>query len=196
MWRQPHSVTVQAKDGHPLGNHLVTKNTKASNLGCYKVAKFAPLFAFECSSIMNIIWDQKLHRTNDHPHWNEKKGVDPSSEKFPGINEGQIDALADFLTHFQAIEEATIYGSRVAGGHREESDLDVALSTSPREPFDLTTARERICSFASQTLGLDVHLKLVEEIRNSDLLHTIRQSGVVIYNRRQGIQGRQKPLKE
>ena len=101
----------------------------------------------------------------------------------PGITLEQIQGIKDILCHFDRIEYAIIYGSRVVGGHKSNSDLDIALSISRPKNFILSDIGENINKMSIENLGLDVHLKVLEEINNPDLLYTIKRDGVVVYRK-------------
>lgn len=101
----------------------------------------------------------------------------------PGVTTEQIQGLQNILSHFDRIEYAIIYGSRVVGGYNENSDLDMALSISRPKKFVLSDIGENINKMSVESLGLDVHLKVLEEISNPDLLHTIKRDGIVVYRK-------------
>lgn len=101
----------------------------------------------------------------------------------PGITTEQTEGLKNILRHFDRIKYAIVYGSRVVGEHRSDSDLDIALSISRPKKFILSDIGENINKMSEEILGLDVHLKVLEEINNPDLLNTIKRDGVVVYRK-------------
>lgn len=109
--------------------------------------------------------------------------ADGEPREFPGINHEQTAALRDIFRNFERIESATMFGSRVTGGHKPSSDLDIALSVSNPRTFHLSDMQERICPMILGRTGLDVHLKVVEDIHNPDLRHSIESNGVIIYQK-------------
>ncbi len=102
----------------------------------------------------------------------------------PGIKNEQLIMLVEILGYFDRIQYAVIYGSRVTGKHKPDSDLDVALSVLHPKSFCLSDIQDSLCSLVLERIGLEPHLKVIEEIKNPDLLHNIEHEGRLIYRKR------------
>jgi predicted nucleotidyltransferase len=106
------------------------------------------------------------------------------TQEFPGVTLEQIRALAEIFSCFEKVESARIFGSRVTGKHKPDSDLDVALKTARGfKGFVLTDIYDRVHSMAMERTGLDVHLKLIEDINNPALIRSIEREGFTIYKK-------------
>ena len=106
------------------------------------------------------------------------------SEDLPGISGEQIQRLVEIMGYFERIRQASVYGSRVVGGFRPDSDIDIAISVSQPKTFCVSDIQDSLSILILERLGLDPHLKVIEEIHNPDLIYKIKTEGIVVYKRR------------
>lgn len=104
--------------------------------------------------------------------------------EMPGVKNEQLINLVEILGYYDRIQYAVVYGSRVTGKHKSDSDLDIALSVLRPKSFCLSDIQDSLCSLVLERIGLEPHLKVIEEIKNPDLLHNIEHEGRLIYRKR------------
>ncbi|HMO78798.1 MAG TPA: nucleotidyltransferase domain-containing protein [Candidatus Paceibacterota bacterium] len=114
---------------------------------------------------------------------NFEKLAENKNEGYPGISIEQINSLSNIFRNFEKIGSVTLFGSRITGEHKDNSDLDIALTGAEGKKLHLSDMYDTIHRLVMEQTGLDVHIKIISEINNPALLHSIKDQGVVIYQR-------------
>ena len=98
-----------------------------------------------------------------------------------GIPADALEKICRVLASCDAVQSASIYGSRARGTARSTSDIDIAL-----EGAALTHEHQAALANALDDLLLPwkIDLCLVSRVEDESLLTNIRQDGKAIYRKR------------
>ena len=99
----------------------------------------------------------------------------------PGVKRKELESMLLVFSRFRNIQQAIVYGSRVNGNYRRESDVDVYLSMENMPPVHISDMKIRIQQMLSSDVPYPVHIKEDSEIHNPNLRYAIFHGGVKVY---------------
>lgn len=102
-----------------------------------------------------------------------------------GLSEQELSILREVFTHFDAIEEVVLFGSRARGSHQKASDVDLAIKG---KNIDLDTLAKLTYTLEEETpLPYFFDVVVYNKITNDALKKAIDEGGENIYERVNGL---------
>lgn len=99
-----------------------------------------------------------------------------------GLSVGSIDKLLSVFMSFSEIEKAIVFGSRSTGGHKEGSDIDIALVGK----IDFALFLKIKVELSNLNLPYEIDLHNYSRIENPELIKSVDSAGTVLYERSNG----------
>jgi uncharacterized protein len=100
-------------------------------------------------------------------------------EKMPGVREEELQELKNTISCFPAITKAIMFGSRIKGGHRDDSDLDIYIEVKGKSKSQISVIKARIQEMLAPIIPYPIHVKEAQEMKNNrTLLRIIEIEGI------------------
>ena len=98
-----------------------------------------------------------------------------------GLSEQELVTLREVFTHFDAIEEVILFGSRARGSHQKASDVDLAIKG---KNIDLNTLAKLTYTLEEETsLPYFFDVVVYDKITNDALKKAIDEGGRKMYSK-------------
>ena len=102
----------------------------------------------------------------------------PKTLRSSGLNEKDIQSIANIFKKFPNIERAVLYGSRSKGNFKPGSDIDLTLIGKCIRNSELLQIENELDDLL---LPYKIDLSLFHQIDNRDLIDHIEHVGILFY---------------
>jgi len=107
-----------------------------------------------------------------------QNGTEQKDKALPGVTLEELTILRKVFANFPAIRDVVLFGSRIKGTHKENSDLDILFSVVGKSRSQINDMKFWIQELLSREIAYPMHVKEKSEITNPILLQTIMSEGV------------------